>query len=587
MLPTHVRRPLYFAEPASAGPPTLRRLTARPLLRWISLILICVGTLWFFTPTILDLWRPPIHVPAPSSPIDDEPHSYEGAPTIPEPPPIPQILWEGRASKVRDAFVHAYSGYQKHALPFDELLPLGGGATNNFNGWGVSVFDAMDTMWIMGLEDMFRQSVEVAAKSTFALQEGFYAPFFETVIRYLGGLLSAYALSKEPVLLARADDLGRMLLPAFNTTSGFPMYAVNTITGQTRPGWSGHVLWAEALSNQIEYKYLAHLTGRTEYFEKTEHIMRKMYRSPIKNGQYPTMWDIHSGTPSNSHFSVGAFADSAHEYLLKQWLLTSQSEPKARELYLNSVSAILNTLLYITPTRHLLYVTDTQNGKPTHTFEHLSCFLPGLLALGVHTLELSAGDRELHLWAAEGLAYTCWVSYADQASGLGPDEMRMKAWKPLAEGRWMVHVERWKEEGRPGGIPPGLAEGKMKIAGERDYNSQKSAYLLRPEAIESFYLMWRTTGDKKWRDRGWAVFEAIEKHARTPYGYAAVGHVDMVPPPLMDSMPSYFLAETLKYLFLLFTNDDLIPLKDWVFNTEAHPIPIFQWKDWERKQYKL
>ncbi len=56
-----------------------------------------------------------------------------------------------------------------------------------------------------------------------------YAPFFETTIRYLGGLLSAYAFSGESVLLSRADDLGRMLLPAFNTSSGLPRYAVNTV----------------------------------------------------------------------------------------------------------------------------------------------------------------------------------------------------------------------------------------------------------------------------------------------------------------------------------------------------------------------
>ena len=56
-----------------------------------------------------------------------------------------------------------------------------------------------------------------------------YAPFFETVIRYLGGLLSAYALSGDPILLSRADDLGKMLLPAFNTPSGLPAYAVNTV----------------------------------------------------------------------------------------------------------------------------------------------------------------------------------------------------------------------------------------------------------------------------------------------------------------------------------------------------------------------
>ena len=73
------------------------------------------------------------------------------------------------------------------------------------------------------------------------LFKGSYAPFFETVSRYLGGLLSAYALSGEPILLARADDLGSMLLPAFNTTHGLPMYAVNTVSYV-------HAVWSSALT---------------------------------------------------------------------------------------------------------------------------------------------------------------------------------------------------------------------------------------------------------------------------------------------------------------------------------------------------
>lgn len=56
------------------------------------------------------------------------------------------------------------------------------------------------------------------------------APFFETTIRYLGGLLSAYALSHDLVLLDRADELGKILLPVFNTTSGYPVFSVNTAT---------------------------------------------------------------------------------------------------------------------------------------------------------------------------------------------------------------------------------------------------------------------------------------------------------------------------------------------------------------------
>jgi hypothetical protein len=56
--------------------------------------------------------------------------------------------------------------------------------------------------------------------------------------------------------------------------------------------------------------------------------------------------------------------------------------------------------------------------------------------------------------------------------------------------------------------------------------------------------------------------------------YAIVSNVDEYPAPLSDQMPSFLLAETFKYLYLLFASDDLLPLDDWVFNTEAHPLPI-------------
>jgi hypothetical protein len=85
-------------------------------------------------------------------------------------------------------------------------------------------------MWIMGLYDLFEEGLEVVNNSTFFVNPGDYAPFFETIIRYLGGLLSAYALSGEPILLTRADELGASLLPAFKTLSGLPMYAVNPVT---------------------------------------------------------------------------------------------------------------------------------------------------------------------------------------------------------------------------------------------------------------------------------------------------------------------------------------------------------------------
>lgn len=124
----------------------------------------------------------------------------------------------------------------------------------------------------------------------------------------------------------------------------------------------------------------------------------------------------------------------------------------------------------------------------------------------------------------------------------------------------------------------------------------KSSQLTTPrsQTIESMFLMWKTTGDTRWRERAWDIFLALEREAKTGSGYAVVKTVTLSPPPLHDDMPrsvcfpyssvvsthnrvqlSFFLAETLKYLYLMFSEDDLVPLDKWVFNTEAHPFPIF------------
>ncbi|KAJ7780232.1 glycoside hydrolase [Mycena maculata] len=569
MLPFHTRQtnPSFPPKRRVFSVQTLQLFYSKPALRWLPYLLGLILTLWLFGPYLLHYGRNTLPSSAPQS--------------------APEVL-SVRAQRIRDAYVHAYASYKQDAWTFDELLPVSGGSVNNFNGWGVSVFDSLDTMWIMGLYELFAEGLEVVTQATFEVEPGEYAPFFETTIRYLGGLLSAYALSGEPILLQKADELGASLLPAFGTRSGFPMYAVNPQTGDTRGGWTGAVLWAEALSNQMEYKYLAHLTGRAEYFDKTQHIMEIMYNASITEGQFPTQWDAKTGKPSNNQFSVGAYADSAHEYLLKQWLLTAESEPKTKALYLRAAESIIDTLLYVTPNRNMLYVTDANNGSPSFKFEHLSCFLPGMLALGVHTLDLPAHTKELHSWAAEGIATTCWLTYADQASGLGPDEMTMTRSSPYSKGKWTTLLAEWEANGRPSGVPPGLGPSNPEhTPATRDYRADKTTYLLRPEAIESFYILWRTTGDEVWRDRGWAVFEAIEKHARMDRGYASVATVDSTPVKHLDEMPSFFLAETLKYLYLMFVDQDIIPLDKWVFNTEAHPLPVFEWSSKERLRFKI
>jgi len=323
--------------------------------------------------------------------------------------------------------------------------------------------------------------------------------------------------------------------------------------------------------------------------------------------------------------------------------MTAQEDKSSLEMYIRTTTHIITDLLYLTPHRRLLYVTDTIHpttegyAHTSHTFEHLSCFLPGLLALGAYTLplddlhsvginfqSLAEGDqygfagrnhrrvskwnlKQLHMWAAEGLAQTCWLSYADQPTGLGPDEMQIQGqiksvWNDKEELwifediglHWLDAMEKWKQTGGRSS-PPGVGnkspvhtshlETATQHGRKRDYLASKPAYLLRPETVESLYILWRVTGDSKWRARGWEIFKAIRRETKTSSGFANLRTVERSPAPKEDSMPSYFLAETLKYLYLMFKEEDLVPLDKYVFNTEAHPLPIFRWTEEERRLF--
>ena len=182
-------------------------------------------------------------------------------------------------------------------------------------------------------------------------------------------------------------------------------------------------------------------------------------------------------------------------------------------------------------------------------------FLSGLFALGVLTIPHDKLN-ERHAWAAEGLAQTCWVTYADSVTGLGPE--RVKFANAYPGQRWAKALDAWERNGRGGGMeaPPGVREVKVERQQWRqEYSVSDGRYMLRPEvslasglafvlmklndkqAIESFYLMWRLTGDVKWRERGWSVFVALERHARVGDAYASIKDVHKTPVTHENDMP--------------------------------------------------
>jgi mannosyl-oligosaccharide alpha-1,2-mannosidase len=156
--------------------------------------------------------------------------------------------------------------------------------------------------------------------------------------------------------------------------------------------------------------------------------------------------------------------------------------------------AIAN-LVFLTPKRQLLYVTDIRNDLITGVFEHLSCFFPGLLALGAHILPTDAFssplERNLHKAVARGIAHTCYLTYADMPSGLGADEVAME---PYVEGRfelgrWLHRLEIYQQGDRKTSSIPGVSRLAPPLEPTerkaRDYVLRSPVYLLRPEVCQS------------------------------------------------------------------------------------------------------
>ena len=439
---------------------------------------------------------------------------------------------------VRDAMKHAWDGYVTHAWGADDLKPVSKAASNWLGGNGATILDALSTLHIMGLEEEFAAARDWVDTSL-SFDKHTFVSSFETNIRSLGGLMSAYDLSGDPVFLQRATDLGNRLLRAFDTPSGLPNGQIDLATGQGRPqSWAaGGGILSEMGTMQLEFKALSHATGDRKYADAVERVIDVLDSLPTPDGLYPIYVSLQKAQFRSQQISIGALGDSFYEYLLKQYLQTSQTEEKYRRMYDETVDGILAHLVLESNPNGYVYIAERNGARIVKKMDHLVCFAGGMLALGAK--EKTMDDPAFA--AGAGLTETCYQMYHQMASGIAPETV--------------MFVD----------------------AGENDFVPGAPYYLLRPETVESIFIMHRLTHDPKYREWGWEIFQALERMCKVPGGgYSGLKSVTTTSRTWDDAMPSYFLAETLKYLYLLFAGDDVIPLDEYVFNTEAHPLKIWR-----------
>src|SRR5215813_8896510 len=415
------------------------------------------------------------------------------------------------AEQVRSEFLHAWNGYKRYAWGHDELLPLSQG----YRDWyGTSLYmtpvDALDTMVLMGLTREADEDRELILQNL-SFDKDIDVKNFEITIRLLGGLLSSYQLTGDKRLLGLAEDLGNRLLPAFNSPTGMPYEYVNLKTGKTRGAESSP---AEIGTLLIELGTLSKLAGKPVFYDKAKRALVEVYNRRSKIGLVGSTINVETGRWTNTTSHISGGIDSYYEYLLKAWLLFD--DPDCERMWKSSVDAV-NKYLADNVKGRLWYArVDMNTGKRNaRRYGALDAFFPAVLA--------RSGDLDRARRLQES-SYKMWTTF-----GIEPEE---------------------------------LDYGKLKIIYD--------GYHLRPEIMESSYYLYFYTRDPRYREMSATFFNDLRRACRTDAGYAALTNVSTR--QQTDRMESYFLAETLKYLYLTFAPRETLNLDKVVFNTEAHPI---------------
>lgn len=428
----------------------------------------------------------------------------------------PSKITQLRQNAVRRVFKRSWDAYRQQAWLLDELKPVSGGGKNTFGGWGATLVDALDTLWIMGLHDDFHAAASAAVQLDFTNTTDTSVNLFETTIRHLGGLLAAYDLSREPALLTKAKELGDLLFMAFDTPNRMPGFWLDFAAARDGHQQAGtHDPSASPASLSLEFTRLAQLTGDNKYYDAIERVRVFLARTQHETklpGMWPIALDFRNEQVSDTGFTLGALADSLYEYLPKMFLLTGGLEASYERMYRDAMDVAVKYLLFrpMLPGKDdILFAGNAHVNEDGVTTvpegQHLSCFVGGMFLLGGRTFNIPE-----HVGIGERVARGCAWAYNAMPTGLMPEIFGMVACPTINGCEW--DEARWQAEGSTS-----LAKGFK--------SARDTRYILRPEAIESIFLLYRVTGNEELRDVAWRMFESITKATETKYANSAIADV--------------------------------------------------------------
>ncbi|EWZ95905.1 hypothetical protein FOWG_03426 [Fusarium oxysporum f. sp. lycopersici MN25] len=488
-----------------------------------------------------------------------------------------------RAKAIVEAFRFSWNKYEEFAAPHDTLLPISKTFEDDRNGWGATAVDALSTAIIMEDAEIVDKILRQIMLTDFTVTVVPDQPIslFETTIRYLGGLLSAYDLLSGSYkrlctdmylrnnLLKAAVILADRLSVAFDTPSGIPDDEIIFNPQLRRFGNIDNSITCFG-TLVLEWTRLSDLTGNQTYAKLAQRAQDHLIHPKTKQsftlpGLIGTYVKLKDGYFGDYQAGWGGGSDSYYEYLIKMYAYDSVAFAEYGESWIQAAESSMLYLASSPSTRpDLTFLGEMRGNTMIPISSHLASVCGGSLILGGLLLQ-----NQTFVDFGVKLSESYYEVYRQSPSGIGPE------------------LFRWVDDGRQ---PLAKASSKRLPAPKWQSFYEKSGYyhtnaeyILRPETIESLYYAYRATGDRKYQDWAWEAFEALNRMCKVEGGYTGLKSVmktkDDKTRKFVDKMESFWLAETLKYLYLMFAEDSELQVRSdgkmkYVLNTEAHPLLV-------------
>ena len=477
-----------------------------------------------------------------------------------------RVDWLSRRERVVEAFELSWDAYERYAWGQDEFHPESkSGRYMASKGLGWIIVDSLDTMMLMNLTSRLGHAREWVHKSLTWDQDQ-DVNTFETTIRMMGGLLSAHYLSNEfpsmapltekqlsdtggeDLYLEKAKDLADRLMSAFDSPTGIPWSSVNIGKSEAIPAHdnSGSASTAEATTLQLEFKYLAKLTGEKVFWDKVENVMALVDEAARSfEGLVPIFISPKTGQFMGQNIRLGSRGDSYYEYLIKQYLQTNKKEKVYQDMWYEALAAVRKHLVTYTRHAQLTIIGERPDGllrSLSPKMDHLVCFMPGTIALaateGLPLAEARkqkwwSASRELDMRLAHELTQTCWGMYKYMETGLAAEITHFKIANPPPPVSASHRA-------------PAVFSDDPEAEWRKDFDVKPldRHNLQRPETVESLFYMWRLTGDTIYREWGWEMFKSFMNYTAVDEGggFSSLSDASKIPPVGRDNMESFWLV---------------------------------------------